>query len=280
MNPVEKKDLDEFIHRNNLQGTIICLHSSLKSFGFVAGGANAVLDAFLECDCTLVCPAFYWKGFLPPQKKYTQNGMDYESTQNASADIVFKPVSYEEKPEQIDVSMGIIPKTLLTYPQAIRTENPMNSFCVAGQLADKLVNGQTANIVDSVYTAYTVYKNIYMDKNAKAFILLAGVDFTSCTPIHFAEEISGKKQFRRWGLYKSVIAETELGSCSEGFENLRPYMMNLEKTDIVGNSTMRFYPFNEFILQASQVIKENTTLTMCSPNCTRCVDMSCGGFIE
>ena len=35
MNPVEKKDLVEFIHRNNLQGTIICLHSSLKSFGFV-----------------------------------------------------------------------------------------------------------------------------------------------------------------------------------------------------------------------------------------------------
>ena len=277
---VQKNDIVNFIQRNNLEDSIICLHSSLKSFGFIEGGANAVLDAFLECGCTLVCPAFYWKGFLPPQKKYTQNGMDYESTQNASVDVVFESVNYEEKPEQIDVSMGAIPRTLLTYPQAIRTENPMNSFCVAGQLADKLVNGQTANIVDSVYTAYTVYKNIFMEKNAKAFILLAGVDFTSCTPIHFAEEISGKKQFRRWGLYKSVIAETELGSCSEGFENLRPYMMNLEKTDTVGNSTMRYYPFNEFILQASQVIKENTTLTMCSPNCTRCVGMSRGGFKE
>lgn len=277
---VQKKDIMNFIQRSNLEDSIICLHSSLKSFGFVEGGANAVLDAFMECGCTLVCPTFYWKGFLPPQKNYTQNGMDYESTQKASYGLTIDSISYEENPEQIDVSMGIIPRTLLTYSQAIRTKNPMNSFCVAGQLADKLVNGHTANIVDSVYTAYTVYKNIFMEKSAKAFILLAGVDFTSCTPIHFAEEISGKKQFRRWGLYKSVIAETELGSCSEGFENLRPYMMNLEKTDTVGNSTMRYYPFNEFILQASQVIKENTTLTMCSPNCTRCVDMSRGGFKE
>jgi hypothetical protein len=155
---VQKNDIMNFIQRNNLEDSIICLHSSLKSFGFVEGGANAVLDAFMECGCTLVCPAFYWKGFLPPQKNYTQNGMDYESTQKASYGLMIDSISYEENPEQIDVSMGIIPKTLLTYPQAIRTKNPMNSFCVAGQLADKLVNGHTANIVDSVYTAYTVTK--------------------------------------------------------------------------------------------------------------------------
>lgn len=277
---IVKKDLEEFIQRNRMQDCVVCLHSSLKSFGKVAGGAQSVIDAFLESGCTLVCPSFFYESAAFPQKNYRQNGMDFESIANNTSGMTFPCINYEEQPGQIDKSMGIIPKTLLTLPTARRTKNAMNSFCVAGPKAEELVNGKTPNIVDSVYTAYTVYKNIFSCEKEKSYILLAGVDFTSCTPIHFAEEVSGKKQFRRWALYKSKITETEVGSCSDGFEALRPYLQDLEATDTVGNAKMRIYPFKEFIVKAAQVIKENPSLTMCSSNCGRCADMSRGGFFE
>lgn len=276
----EKKDIREFIRRNNIENSVICLHSSLKAFGQVKNGANDVIDAFIDSGCTLVCPSFFYFSAAFPQAEYRQNGMDYESVRNNSSGISFPGISYEERPEQIDKSMGIIPRTLLTYPQTLRTKNPMNSFCVHGPMAESLVNGKSANIVRNVYSAYPVYKNIFQNPAVKAFIVLAGVDFSSCTPIHFAEEVAGKKPFRRWAVFHSRIIETELGSCSDAFENLRPYLQNLEKTDTAGNAVMRIYPFNDFITKAAETIVQNPRLTMCSSNCGRCLDMSRGGFLE
>lgn len=248
---ITKKQIINFIYKNNIQDSVVCLHSSLKSFGKVENGAKDIIDAFLESGCTLVCPAFFYDSATLPQKKYKQNAMNFESIKSDKISLYFPSISYEELPKQIDKSMGIIPRTLLTYSKTLRTKNPMNSFCVNGPKSDLIVNGNFTNIINNVYSAHFVYKNIFHDVNLKAFILLAGVDFTSCTPLHFAEEISGKKPFRRWAVFHSNIVETEQGSYSDGFENLRPLLQDLEIKDKVGNCEIRLYEFNKFILKSA-----------------------------
>jgi aminoglycoside 3-N-acetyltransferase len=180
-------------------------------------------------------------------------------------------VSYNDDYTQIDPSMGIIPRTILTYKDAKRTNNPGNSFVIIGDAANALLKNE------SLLDAYSVYKNIY-NGNYKSFIMLAGVDFTSCTPIHYAEEISGRKLFRRWAVYNHKIVEIEEGSCSDGFENIREYTKEIENVALIGQSAIRTYPFNTFIDITSSAIKQNPKITHCGvENCERCNDMIQGG---
>lgn len=277
---VGKSDITGLIRRNGLENSVVCLHSSLKAFGRVRNGACDVIDAFLDSGCTLVCPAFFYDSAAFPEREYKRNAMDFASLKANPALLSFPGVAYRELPSQIDRSMGIIPRTLLSYPQSLRTRNPMNSFCVCGPLADALVRGEAESVRGGVYPAYPVYRNIFRSSAMRAFIVLAGTDFTSCTPIHFAEEATGKRHFRRWAVYFSETVEVELGSCSEGFENLRPFLRGLERTDTAGNALARIYPFREFVARTADVIRSNPELTVCAERCARCVDMSRGGFLE
>lgn len=258
-----------FIRSRDLAGSIVCLHSSLKSFGPLENGAHTILDGFLAEGCTLVVPAFFYESVTaPPRGNYRRNGINYSTLPPED----LPGVSYTGSTDQIDRSMGIIPKTLLSYPAAYRTNNPLNSFCVCGPETENLIAGE------SLTDAYSIYKNIFAS-GKKARIVLAGVSFTSCTPIHYAEEFASRTLFRRWAMHEGRTEEVEVGSCSEGFEKLRGPMRRLETETFLGNAAMRIYPFREFISLAAEEIKKNPEITACSPDCERCRDMLAGGRI-
>jgi aminoglycoside 3-N-acetyltransferase len=261
-----KEAFDDFIRRNRLAGQVICLHASFKSFGPVAGGPQALIDAFLAADCTLLCPAFFYKSeSYPPGANYAQNGVDYGAMDPLPA------VNYVDSAEQIEAAMGIIPRTILTYPAAQRTPNPLNSFTALGRQADFLLRGH------HLLNVYSAYKQIY-NNNLPACVLLAGVDFTACTPIHFAEEVAGKRLFRRWAVYHGRTVEVEVGSCSDGFENLADATRSIERVAYLGQSRLRLYPFNPFIERIAAALRAEPALTSCrDKGCLRCQDMACGG---
>jgi len=173
---LHKKNVDDFIRRHSLGKAIICLHASFKSFGKVAAGPSLLIDAFLAADCTLLCPAFFYESeTYCPGENYRTNGVDYATVGTLPA------VNYVDAAEQIDVSMGVVPRTILKYPSAQRTRNPLNSFTAIGSQAGSLLQDQ------HLLQVYSAYKAIYQN-SLPAYIVLAGVDFSSCTPIHFAEE--------------------------------------------------------------------------------------------
>jgi aminoglycoside 3-N-acetyltransferase len=263
-----EKDIIQFIKEKGLSNSVICLHSSLRSFGQIDNGPNTIIDAFLKEGCTLVCPAFFYDSrTFPPRENYRRNGIDFTKIDQMVS------VSYNDHSNQIEQSMGIIPKTMLTYKNSKRTRNPGNSFVILGEYANNLLKNE------SLLNAYSVYKNIY-EENYKAFIMLAGVNFHSCTPIHFAEEVAGRKLFRRWAVYNHQIVEIEEGACSDGFENIRKYVQKIEDVGSIGQSTIRIYPFNPFIDMVSKKIKENPEITHCDiETCERCNDMVHGGRI-
>lgn len=256
----------QFIREKNLSNSIVCLHSSLKSFGPIENGPHTIIDAFIKEGCTLVCPAFFYESrTFPPRENYSTNGIDYSKIDQMVS------VSFNDDRNQIEPSMGIIPKTILSYGDAERTSNPGNSFVMIGEQAKALLENQ------SLLNAYSVYKNIHSG-HTKAFIVLAGVNFTSCTPIHYAEELAGRTLFRRWAVYNHRIVEIEEGSCSDGFENLREYTRETENVGSIGQSAIRIYPFTPFIEKVVKTIEENPMVTHCDDaNCDRCKDMANGG---
>jgi len=264
---VTRKAVQEFVRRSEMQDAVVCLHSSLKSFAELENGAHTIIDGFLDAGCTLVCPAFYYQSHaFPPGLNYERNGIDFSHFDHLPEQ------SYNDENDQIEKAMGLVPRTMLGYPQAIRTKNPLNAFVVLGPLAPELV------AEPSLLNAYSVYKAIH---GHRAWVVLAGVDFTSCTPIHYAEELAGRRLFRRWAIFHHQRVEVEVGACSDGFEAIGPYTKPLERVETLGASTVRIYPFGPFLTTVADLIRNNPEVTAChDPRCPRCPDMVAGGRLE
>lgn len=259
-------ELKQQILQAGLDNSTLCLHSSFRSFGPVVGGAQTVIDALVQSGCTLVCPAFFYQSQTYPSRvNYANNGVDYSKIGRMLS------VNYTGSSEQIEPSMGAIARLLLKQPNTSRTQHPANAFSVCGPLHQSLLANQ------SMLNAYSVYKNIH-HSSQPAYVVLAGVDFTSCTPIHYAEEVAGRQLFRRWSVYNGQVVETEEGSCSNGFEQLRPLVKHLEKVVTLGQSETKIYPFKPFIDTLSESIRAHPQSTHCGDDeCARCHDMTLGG---
>ena len=234
---ISSADILNTVRKMELSECVIILHSSLKSFGHVEGGADAVIDSFRNAGCTLIVPTFTYDCQLPPppDRMILRNGMD--STYVVERD---KAVAYDPSKDMISRDMGAIPAWILRRPERIRSGHPLNSFAGLGPRASELMGCQEP------LNVYGPMKQIYLDPTAR--IVLAGVGLTKATPVHYAEERSGRRLFRCWArMSDGTEIEVEEGGCSEGFENLAPYVKAGEKQTKVGESLWRIYSFREFV---------------------------------
>ena len=100
------------------QGDIVFLHSSLKSIGYVEGGAATVIDAIIEVlspSGTLIVPTFSLK------KSIYKTCMDK---------------TYIFDPQTTGTTIGIIPSTFLQYPDIYRSIHPTHSVSAVGKHAE------------------------------------------------------------------------------------------------------------------------------------------------
>jgi aminoglycoside N3'-acetyltransferase len=266
---LSQTDIQKAIEKTDLAGRVVCLHSSLKSFGRVEEGADAVIDAFLDAGCTLIVPTFFYncQASPPPGGSIPQNGLDPKWIAGRT-----NVVGYDPDANQITRGeMGAIPARILQRPGRVRGGHPADSFTGLGPQAAELIKAQSPRNV------FGPYKKIYA--GPPAWLVLAGVGLTAASAIHFAEERSGRRLFRRWGkLADESICETEEGGCSEGFENLAPAVASLENRITVGSSLWRIYPFKEFIDALDPILRMNPSITHCdNPGCIRCNDAVKGG---
>jgi aminoglycoside N3'-acetyltransferase len=257
------------IEQAGLSGCVVCLHSSLKSFGRVEGGPDAVIDAFRDAGCTLIVPTFTYACQVPPPAGWSvaQNGETPDRFVNREPIEAFDRNGQRITREE----MGAIPARVLQYPEHVRGNHPADSFTGLGPLASGVIAEQSPRNV------FGTYKAIYSGLPAR--LVLAGVGLTAATAIHFAEELSGRRLFRRWGrLAGGRDIEVEEGGCSEGFENLASAVAFLEQRIVVGESLWRIYPFQEFVDAIVAAIRKNPAVTHCGdPACPRCNDAVKGG---
>lgn len=179
-------------------GQIVFVHSALSSLGQVAGGAETVVDAFLEvlgAAGTLVVPAFTF------------------AHGRADAPIF--------DPQQDRSEMGAISEAVRKRPAARRSRHLLHSVAALGAQAATIcaVHGQSAWAADGPF--WQLY-----EQDAK--LLLLGVPYLRCTWFHVIEQLV-QVTYREW-VEKAASMRTAHGQ----LEPL-PTLIYRPKPDFVGN---------------------------------------------
>jgi aminoglycoside 3-N-acetyltransferase len=265
---VARPEIDIAIDELGLARRVVGVHSSLRSFGRLDGGADAVVDAFLDAGCTVLVPTHSW-GFATNHvagMRPDLNGWDYAMS---VARPVF-PGTFTTDSNAIDRNMGAIPRAVLARSERVRGDHPLASFAAIGPLAREVVGGQTGTEVHAPLRALADHDGA---------ILLIGVGLTRMTLLHYAEQEAGRAQFRRWAMDdagRTVMVES--GGCSEGFEQLADVLAPVETRRRVGRSQWRCFPAAEVVRRAAAAIVADPSITHCGVrNCRRCDDAALGG---
>lgn len=148
-------------------GSIAFLHSSMSSMGYVAGGADTLVDAFLRVldpAGTLVVPTFTF----------------YHSS---SAIPIFDPAKDRS-------GMGRITEVTRTRSEARRSRHLIHSVAALGKQAEEI----TASHGPSAFAADGPFWMLY---ELDAHILLLGVPYLRCTFIHVLEQLV-QVPYRQW----------------------------------------------------------------------------------
>jgi aminoglycoside N3'-acetyltransferase len=266
---VTKQDAQSALCSLGLSGRDVCVHSSLRSFGHVDGGAHAIVSAFIAEGCTLIVPTFssVFEIAPPAHMRFERNGWDYGRTpsKNRASDTVYTTESNE-----IDRDMGAIPAAILSWPGRVRGRHPLDSLTALGPRASELISGQTPT---------DVYAPLAELARACGYVLLIGVGLERMTLLHLAEKEAGRELFRRWANdERGRPSVVEVGGCSEGFGKLEPVLRPIMRTAVVGWSAWRTLPADEAVARASSAIREDPRITHCGEGeCERCRDAVAGG---
>jgi aminoglycoside 3-N-acetyltransferase len=265
--PVTSSAIRAGVRALDLSGVPLEVHSSLRSFGHVDGGAATVVDALLAEGCTVVVPTFTSPNYLvepPDAMRLERNGWDESRGDAGGADRVFTPDTND-----VSGSMGALAAEVLARPERVRGSHPLCSFAAVGPLADRIREQRPLDVYAPL--------RILAAKGGSA--LLVGVDLRSLTLLHLAEEKAGRRLFRRWANGPDGRAmEVEVGSCSSGFLNFEPVLAPLVRETTVGESLWRALPAKETLEAAAEAIRKNPGITHCGDaDCLRCRDAVAGG---
>ena len=267
---VTSADITDAATNLGIEGRPVTVHSSLKSFGRVDGRAQTAVDGLLAAGCTVVVPTFSSdyqtaapKGMQPPR-----NGWDYDGPHGdkALSDEVYTAESME-----MNRTMGAIPRALLSMDDRVRGNHPLCSFTAVGLFAREIIDPQTP---------MDVFAPLRVIAEMKGHYLLMGVDLTSMTAIHLAENNSGRNSFIRWARGKNGQPIMVFkGGCSVGFGNFDPIVQSMERRLTVGKSPWRVFPAQELLDRCADAIRQNPRITRCDKEECRCDDALAGGPI-
>ena len=272
MAEVTNIDLGRGIESLRLGGALICLHSSLRSFGHVAGGAETVVAAFLAAGCTLMVPAHCDDRRVPPPagRNLARNGTSPARQQDPDEQAQTLRERPPVDPLAIDRGMGAIAHAVVHHPASARGCHPALSFAAVGPRARELIAAQS--LLDDLGP-------IRQLAGLGGALLLAGVDLRSLTALHLSERMAGRVPFRRWARQDDgAMVEFTCGGCSNGFERLAPVLADLAHYAMVGASSWRCYPAAPLLERAAHTIRAQASITHCgNDSCERCRDAVLGG---
>ena len=262
---VTRQDIADAAAANGLSGAALCVHSSLSSFGRVAGGARAVVDGLLDSGCTVLGPGVRTYNFVvapPPERVLSRNAWgddDNDGLASTSAKV------YTPDRNDIHDSMGAIPAAVVETKGRARGDHPLNSFAAVGPLARELVAGQAPLDVFAPFRKLA---------RVGGYVVMMGVDLRTMTALHLAEQMAGRTPFRRWANDPDGgVVEAECGGCSRGFKSIEPTLRPIERRATVGNSLWRIFPIADALERASATIRERPEITRCCvAGCDRCED--------
>lgn len=267
---VTKADIQQAIQALGLANQPLCVHASLRSFGWVDGGADAIIDGIVAAECTLLVPAFSDEFGVPPLPTMhrLQNGTDYDWVMRKrwpGVGKIYTPASTAIEQRE----MGALPAAVVQRPDRQRGNHPLCSFAALGPLAAVVVATQAPLAVNAPLTTLA---------ELHGYVVLMGVGLESMTLLHLAEQQAGRNLFRRWAnAQHGETIEVEMGGCSDGFGKLATFLEPLMRETQVGQSQWRIFPAQETLTVAAEAIQRDPLLTHCGRSPCRCDDAVLGG---
>ena len=252
----QMKGLLDGFHSLRLGKAPVIVHASLKAFGHVEGGAEAVVEALVRSFPAVLAPVFTYKPMVTPGVGPEKNGIVYGSRQDAN-----RMAEFFAPDMPADPLMGIIPETLRLRPNAGRSGHPILSF--AGIHADAFLDAQT--LAEPLGPLGALEK-------AGGWVLLLGVNHTVNTSIHYAEKRSGRRTFVRWALTPQGVHECpSFPGCSAGFEAIAPEVKRHTRRVRIGNAIVQAVPLEMLFKAVKERIKKDPLALLCQrEDCARC----------
>lgn len=159
---VTEADIVDGLRRLGLAaGAVVLVHSSLRSFGHVRGGADAVVDALLRCvgpSGTVLVPTLSFRSYDPARP-----GFDARTTPSDT---------------------GRVTEVFRRRPEAVRSLHPVSSVAAIGPAAGYL----TAAHGDTPCGATSPYARL---AGLDGSCLFLGAGLASNSVFHVAEEVVG-----------------------------------------------------------------------------------------
>jgi aminoglycoside 3-N-acetyltransferase len=239
-----------------LQDKLVIAHASLRPFGHIQGGAEAVLDAMLLSFAGVIMPTHTYKTQIIPDVGPPNNGITYGSGQDRNR--MAEPFHLDMR---ADPMMGILPETLRNHPSAMRTAHPILSF--AGINADYTLFTQTL---------YEPLAPIGALAEQDGWVVLINVNHTVNTSIHYGEKLAGRKQFIRWALMDDRVAECPgYPGDSMGFQAIEEYIRFDTRHVEVGEAFIQAVPLRRLLEVVQSMLKKDPLALLCErTDCERC----------
>lgn len=159
------------------RGDTLLVHASMRSLGWVCGGAVAVVLALRDAlgpDGTVVVPAQTPDNRDP--SRWSTDPVPREWWPAIRANLpAFDPATSSCR------AMGVVAETVRTWPGAVRSPHPQTSFAALGARAARLMS------VHRLSSELGEQSPLAALESVAARILLLGVGYDRCTAFHLAE---------------------------------------------------------------------------------------------
>lgn len=226
----------------------IVMHSSLRSFGYVEGGASTVIRVLME----IISPSGL---IMMPTFTYGKEPYDALETSSHTGRIA----------EVFRLSAGVV-----------RSLHPTHSFSAWGNGAQAILDGH--KVIEPFKRGTPLEKF----SRQGGYVILAGVTHVANSLIHVAQELAEVPYLDRSKTVKIKIdgrleeVTARRAGCSLGFDKISVFLEEdgLVMKYKVGGSQILFMKAEDVLNKAIEVLENNPYILSCdNPDCFACNEM-------
>ena len=255
---VIKKDIVDGLRNIGVkEGQNIIVHTSMKNFGFVCGGAQVIIEALIESvgkEGTIIMSTQTWKNMDP------EYGVHWEEPKEWWNIIRENWPAYDKDITPTN-SMGAVAEMFRRWPDALRSDHPVRSIAAWGKNAKYITSNH--DLSDIFGETSPIAKLYYLD----GYVLLLGTGYDKNTSIHLADVRAKypskhmeknscaviKNGSREWITYSTLYVDGE-DFVDIGIEFEAKNKVNKAK---IGNADIRFMKQRDIVDFAVKWIEDN-----------------------
>lgn len=255
------------------EGASVLAHTSLRAIGKIEGGAETLLNAFLQVlgpTGTLLVPTFNYDHDDPAQ---AQNADTSPEDLERMRSLV--PACDASAPTATARWTGVFPDVVRQHREALQSAHPVLSFAAIGANAAFLT--QNAPFHYPLGSSSPLARLHQLD----GYVLLMGVTHTVNASIHLGEvwaEVPYVHRLRRLKTEAEPGADewvTMKGSpeCSEGFAKIEPLLRNCRVlwNGYIGNAASQLMQQRAVVSMAIALLQGDSAALLCnSSSCSYC----------